>query len=435
MEKLSKEDEKRVMSALERTIQLTNGGAAPDDALSKVAEEEQFSPQIIQRMAEAYNVSKTLSHMKKASGPDKASSFPLADAASVVERLYPKKPVSPAEKAAAFGVPDAYSGPETGKYMDSNPAPKLPEKRAGLEYPRDENESAARAINARRELIRGEKRASSEHRICWFNLLDQLKTAGQYFRQVFHEPFASVQTKVAADHGLVGRHVMDLIYQLGNLKEAKDGGEEAANRFLYNDAKEPYKSISQAIKTAHDLVHAAEEAATARNRLEECETKIGFRVKHENPVCLLDGVLGNETRPFEDGQEKQAIDIPTVIGAGAAALGLSQPNSEGVRRKALGEVYDPIHEVTLKGIHAKAMLNDMLSNDPIISSYDPGEVMTAYNSLAKLSPNLVQQPAVIRGLLRRMLQQEGVLEPHEAQQLTSIDAALRETVPGISGPK
>jgi hypothetical protein len=87
---------------------------------------------------------------------------------------------------------------------------------------------------------------------------------------------------------------------------------------------------------------------------------------------------------------------------------------------------DPIHDAEMRAIRTKSMLNDMLSNDPIISSYDPDDVRQAFNSLSQLSPTLMTQPGVVRAMLRRMLQQEGVIEPHEATQLTDVEKNLKQ---------
>lgn len=94
---------------------------------------------------------------------------------------------------------------------------------------------------------------------------------------------------------------------------------------------------------------------------------------------------------------------------------------------------DPEHESELQSIKVKAMLNDMLSNDPILSSYQPHQVLEAYNNIAQLSPTMASQPAVMRGMLRRSLQQGGVVEPFEAEQMSNLERKLR---PGpMAGPE
>ena len=51
--------ENRVIGAVERAIELTNQGQSPNDAIAKVAAEQQLGPELIGRMAEAFNKSKS----------------------------------------------------------------------------------------------------------------------------------------------------------------------------------------------------------------------------------------------------------------------------------------------------------------------------------------------------------------------------------------
>jgi hypothetical protein len=101
---------------------------------------------------------------------------------------------------------------------------------------------------------------------------------------------------------------------------------------------------------------------------------------------------------------------------------------ERVRR----EVIDPKHEGEMARIRARAMLNDFTSNDPVISTYGESEIADAFNQVAQLVPRASQEPAVMRGMLRKMLQQQDAMEPFEAEQLTSIETGLqRRDMPAV----
>ena len=125
-----------------------------------------------------------------------------------------------------------------------------------------------------------------------------------------------------------------------------------------------------------------------------------------------------------------------VLGAGLAggltgAIGASigkafTPSSEeDVKAEAIGELFDPEHEAELVKIRTQAMLSEFLSMDPVISTYEPNEVATAYNQIVQLTPRAAQQPAIMRGLLRKMLQQQDALEPFEAGQLAEVEERLK----------
>jgi len=138
---------------------------------------------------------------------------------------------------------------------------------------------------------------------------------------------------------------------------------------------------------------------------------------------------------FDDGLVKPAADVPREVaksffpGVGVASAILSnltaQPDEAEIEREAIMDVLDPVHEAELSKIKAQAMLTDFLANDPVISTYDSDQVLDAYDQIAQLTPRVALQPAVMRGELRRLLQQQDTLEPFEASQLVGIEESLK----------
>ncbi len=136
-------------------------------------------------------------------------------------------------------------------------------------------------------------------------------------------------------------------------------------------------------------------------------------------------------------QEPKKTYAPEAVGAliggpiGAVAAGqvkrLFKPKTdEQIQREAMTELMDPEHEAELTKIKTQAMLSEFMAVDPVISTYEPDEIAAAYNQVAQLTPRAVMQPAVMRGLLRRFLQQQDALEPHEAGQLVDIETRLKQ---------
>jgi hypothetical protein len=115
----------------------------------------------------------------------------------------------------------------------------------------------------------------------------------------------------------------------------------------------------------------------------------------------------------------------------AIASGLTQriatPKSdERIQQEAASEVFTPEHESEMQKIRIQSMLSEFMSADPIISTYDPDEVATAYNQIIHMAPRASVQPVIMRGLLRRFLQQQDALEPHEAGQLAELEERLKK---------
>jgi hypothetical protein len=398
--------------------------------LHKVAEEQKFTPPVIQRMAEAYNVSRTLAHMKRASGPDKAREFPIADASIVVERMYPENVIAPSEKAAAARKPAEYARGEEINFMRRDPA-RLPLAKSAkpAEYPRDEVERINKLCDRRIGLQRKAASLASDYRNTIYAFMHTIDKVAAYFKQLHREPFETVERKAAGEFGKAGQDYMGLVHAAAKLTEKRAELDENPPRLVCNTAREPYATIARGVKLAYEVSEAAHVAAQADLEVEEITKAAGLapRVIEPNSL-LLDGILEGSHRPFEKNALLPVSMLSGAVGGALGASGLGPGDPEAVRRKAEMEVYDPIHEAQIRSAQTQAMLNDFLSNDPIISGYQAPEVLSTYNQLAQLAPSLSTQPAVMRGLIRRMLQQEGVVEPHEAAQLADLERKARPEV-------
>lgn len=430
MDKLSEQDEKRIMAGLERVITLTNQGEHPDQAIFKIASDEKLSPPIVSRMAEAYNVSKTLSHMKHASGSARAESFKLANPVQILDKMYPAVVETPVSKAAALFKPDEYTRSETRNFNKVAACGPMPKSEKPTPYPRDPSIQERKNYDKREGMKKKASSLLSDARGKFYQVMELAKEAGAYFRQVGHVPFKEVETQVLRAHGELGKTAMDMVYTFGNIKEAR-AGDVASGMAWYHAGTDPYLAIERLIKVGQEFHTASRVAARAELELSGFEEKIGA-VKTASSGLLLDDALGGG--PPRSHQVKRAVSDLTGALQQAGTLGLDilgpgAKTEESVRRKTLSEVLDPEHETKLQGLKMKAVLNDFLANDPVLSMHDPHEVATAYNQLAELSPLVAQQPAVVRGMLRRMLQQEGVVEPFEAQQATTIERHLRGMAP------
>ena len=113
-----------------------------------------------------------------------------------------------------------------------------------------------------------------------------------------------------------------------------------------------------------------------------------------------------------------------VVGKGLSSA-LSAPSDEAIQAEAVSELFDPEHESELTKIKTQAMLSEFLSTDPVISTYDPEEVTSAYNQVVSLAPRASLQPAVMRGLLRKLLQQQDAMEAFDVDQLVKIEQGLK----------
>lgn len=420
MEKMSKDEERRIMSALQTSVGLVNGGMHPNDAITKVASEQQFGPAVVQRMVEAMNVSKTLSHMKTASGQSRADSFPLADASVVLASMYPDSVEAPSTKQAAAHVPAELLRPETKSFMKvaraNQPMPYATQKVAA--YAQDPELIERKRSGQHRGLMAKVASAKSDYRVAFDKVLKLAKEASDYFKVIGCVDFNEVEKRAYAQYGDMGIQIMDIIQLQGALKVKRASYKERP-RVVFDATQSPYKMIAKLAAAAQHMHKKAEDAIDVEFELEAFTKQAKREIAPED--SLADVLTGDGALPFV----KAAIDLGTVAAMGGmSALGLKDPNPEAQRRDALNAVIDPEHESAMNSVKVKAMLNDFVSNDPILSSYDPAELTSSYNHIAQLTPNVAMQPMVMRGMLRKMLQQGGVMEPFEAHQISEIEKRL-----------
>jgi len=441
MEKLSKQDESRILRAMEKTADLVKAGSKPSAAVLQVvksAEYGVFTPQMVQRIVEATNTAMQLAHLKTASGEARTESIPLADPKAVFEDLYPSKVESPAVKAAAVGVPACYSKPETGGFMKV--ARPMPAREPVPMYGADPEIRAHRTMAIHSGLCKKAEAARSVYGRQREKVYVLAKTAANYFKQMPHKPFADVESYVVAEYGAIGKAAMDTVFKLTNGREKRASLDESPR--VYNRNSHPYGLFASLVEEAKVSVKMAEEAEAAKAAKEKHESEFVDKIrpkklkdpeKHsilesDQPVntelkaASVNDILGGSDSPFFT---KAAFDLDLsskMIEGGTSALGLGE--AKPVNLEALRKVMDPEHEAEMRGIKTKAMLHDFMSSDPIISSYDTEKITNAFNQVSQLAPNVSQQPAVMRGVMRKILQQEGVLEPFETDQLTKLERQL-----------
>lgn len=496
MERMDHTTEKRILEAMEAAIESANRGVDPSEAIHKVAAAQKFGAPVVRRMVEAFNVSKTLAHMKHAGANEKANSFPLAHADKILEKMYPTKmaQIVPIDYEALPGREKVFT--KAAKLSNSLPAwQKL------APYPRDTSYAVGRWFAKRDHL----KQASDAERLAVTDAYDKMASAisraADYFRHPGHESFEGVEKRALWEYDSVGKSMMDLIYTEAclNEKRALPAGPAAAapkpaapapaapkpagpqpagpqpvapqaaapkiptmpqikpgvipnapaapksasaRPLVFDRSREPYASIAAAIVHARRL----EEKTASFAAIEKERSKHGESYPRAMPVhavSVLDDLVASPAEvpqvPFALKTSglainKEALDFTTLL-AGKTVADLmggltGAADGESAKSKALEKIYDPQHEAVMSTARVKAMMNDFLANDDILSTYPQEKVMDAYNQLARMAPVASQQPAVMRGMLRKMIQQGGVVEPFEVSQLENIESGLRKLSPG-----
>jgi hypothetical protein len=113
-------------------------------------------------------------------------------------------------------------------------------------------------------------------------------------------------------------------------------------------------------------------------------------------------------------------------GASSIARSMTTPISpEEMKSRTQGAfkaLTDPDHELQLRNIRAKSVLNDLIRNDPVISSYDPTEITIGFNEISEIAPSVAESPAIMTALLRKRLE-GGQLADFDINQLMQMETA------------
>jgi hypothetical protein len=431
MARMSPQTESRIVSAVEQVVDMIDQGDPPDDAIVKVAADMQLPVGHVGLLVNAYNTGRTNRQREgRESLVEKAADFPLADPAVILDRLFPKVVKSAAQVERESTVHPDYSLPPTWltRARDaaefekqaaiapriSGPAPKP--------YPSDPMERMKRAYHAAERRRRETEEARRVFSAAQDGLVSCFQKLAAWFLRPGNLSIADVRPNVEARWGVDGAVILN---HLGRtrpplIKHAAGDLPPPMDR-----RAEPYRTIEEAIGQTTKVrdAQAAYERAAAEDAAKSAEELAPFGPARRESLLGLPSA--------NSSAEKQAGPYTTALGVqltrdmlGKLNEGMQGSDKESLIGKQLRQISSPEHEQALRGIHSEAMLHNMLSHDPIISSYHPYQVADAFNQVSQLAPHVATQPAVMGPLLRRWLQ--GDVDVHEGDQLIGMETKLKD---------
>jgi hypothetical protein len=548
MDRMPKAAEDRLYKSVEQVIGLVNSGQPPTDALRKVAADNAHTAEEVRRIGEAFNVSRSLWHMKQASGAEKHAAVSLANADRAVAELFPPKPATPLQMAKTAGLA-AYSPLRHVNYIDklaaaeAMPQPEGMTKEAaaeadngsidavhrslGLVLPKEFTDylsqkdggqmpgggfivySAGKGIHPDETLL-----AANKGRAANFPLALIGRDAGNEFGYLkgdlpansapiyFYDHESGQQVRVADSFAdfvkrvsrggavrgqpvkqaseMIPAHVQSMLNDREGerIKQASgqavaellDGILKTAADLQENFIARPFHKVEQHVvgkygrSPASDtmlevLWHASGAEKRAQRRATAGELDMSRYTLVDlmpTPFASVESLVSKALAFQKASAQAQAYEArqPAIKAATVqegrggnffrklskislygfdwtknVVGGLKSWDPEGTYNRELGKAMvsleDPETENRLKQIRVQAMLSDFLANDPVISSYDPSEVADFFNEIANLSPDVVDQPTIMRGMLRRALTQ-GQIEPFEAGALAGIGKQIAD---------
>jgi hypothetical protein len=380
MNTLSPDGEKALVTAIEQSIRLTHEGLSPNDAITKVAQDNQFGPELIRRMAETFN--KTLSvHKFKTAGvdDDRAQVFDLADAGVIIHNIY-----EPSEKiASAFSLP-------VGDFSEDVLSAPVMEKTARAVDPGTVKRLTAQAHIEQGHIRKGIqdqlRLESRRHKLAFDNGLDDLC---EHCAPLSPRAFQKTAQFIVNGYPSTGPNLLAIV--VSRTTQKIGDMEKTANAVVF-PRLEPYLTVSR-IYAAAEKMAAAEIAQRAFDKEGE-----GF------VSSLAANALANLVPVSE-----AVADLP-----GAAGL-KKKPEAEVIEDELSPEYFN-----RMKSHDVKRTFTMLALYDDELKQYKFPELIQAYNDVVQINPDAYKSPSILRNLMSKNLRSVGVKDPFEIKSELDI---------------
>jgi hypothetical protein len=441
MKRLSSDSETELIAGVKEAVELVDEhGKTPDEALEKVARENDWGQHMVRFAAHAYNTGKQTAQRETSDESlGKLAEFSIADPDKVVEAIWPKEVKSASVQQSETAVSSDYDA--SPPWLQSRKVTASREKAASADglfavekkaedYQPDPRTKMAKEWNRHLDLKRDAEEARFKAAVATEGVAGEMGRLREYFRKSASDrlPFHVVEHAVQTYFPKAAQALLDYAYEKNNMKEAR-----AKDTPLPADAIDRGSEPFTMIKVCMDL-------GVRVRRLRGIHKEAGDAVKRHEETDLAPFGWAPQRRAQsqkmasrylikDDGSEKAAIGVMGSVLGGAlgsqsrgmldsALSGAPTAGTVEARKGIVNDLNDPRHEAELRQIRAQALLSEMMDDD-VIGGHSPENVTSAYNEISQLAPQGSMQPLVLRSLLRRHLQ--GNVEPFEAQEVADIE--------------
>jgi hypothetical protein len=436
-----------VKSALDEAVSLLNQGKyTPTEALRKVAESHDLNDRYIHRVGEALNVALSLKHFKTAA--DRAADFPIADIPGVVRDFYQDDPVIKEKKAQAAVIPgDSFEkvADFRGRFFSRRGQEGLVSfYKTALEEPEkvDPRKLYKQAVNFRENVEKELQEQTGRHHELVYELNRTFSDLVNGFSKdaAARTSFSEFESQVFSRFGKKAEELLDLVYETAGLSEER--GVHDSKYHFFDDCPELNKmarllTIGPDLAAQSELVHVLKEKkAEVDQKLQEIRyatAKIA-ELKEQEPLATpAEGVVEKKDEDVKEEEKKTEEKDPVLERlqeeqekqkeaaeglASGALFGFALGSGPGDAKK--GKSTDFQTGQGVGNVERRAILQELLFLDPVLSKEDPRKVTRLFEQILRLAPNLTTEKEVVRALLRQMLATEG-LGAFEANQLTEAD--------------
>lgn len=472
VELMTKEAKEEFSEAVREVGELVSDGThTPKAAIKKVASERGYGRPMTENLARTYDIGVTWNQFDSDSLQEKVASVAIAKSNEVADELFGgvEKEGNTMNTYLTDNVPDYV---QESRKPNTHPVTKAA---SAMKQDRDEGPD----INVKSALRDIEKAAK-----CLDRVNSRIRRFGKQWnahvkraRTVIEDSsmdFEEIYKRAAALFGNECRGYMDVMSS--DLGEDRVSLEKTAGRYyMVDEEEEPFSTISEGVdmsKEASTLLDMKRKLRSsiqkvAQKAIKHCgkdqrdtvrgwvKKKTGIELEKRAQIENLDDILKMAPKDLSDVEKKQVEVLQNqrreqkeqektkqerqravAEGAGEAVSGTVGGIRDvgdsilDVAEKAMdaedvqsspNEHFGAEHMSKLKHIKSKAMLNSFISSDPILSRRDPDRVITAFNRIRDLRPDLVEHPSLVRSMVRQLTETSDRQDPEALRKF--IDKA------------
>lgn len=450
---MSERSEQRIRAGVGRMVDLIDEGLNPTEALAKTASEMDIPRGHLPIMARIYNISASENWRKTAADvTERAGSFPLADSDAADRLAYPSHVESPQEISKQAEVSPEYSRPPvTTNELNTRQQllKQAHELATAIHAERLQKAEAARPAPDAPEALFGKAAATKksyvdcrrETEIAFDRMQTETRKTAERLLLRGATPiphFCKLAEHQLGDYGAaLSRHLLKVasISRLARSQQSSCVNQPACPAV----GCRALESAAAAVAAGRDY----QKLAADRDRLQ----KEAMAAKQTAYLPLLkrahQGVISFSQAGFgfadfspaaasdDEGHGAKQASLGFMTGVMGTTLGrelssklpTAKPTSALVNDMMM-DLTDPQHTQQLRGARIGSMLNRLLADDDVIGAYDPREVVQHYNDISQTAPRLAENTELVRGFLRKRLQQ-GAFDPFDMDMMLKMENNLR----------
>ena len=436
----------RLVGALHDAVQEFNANHNPTDAVVKAARACDFNVDQTHRLVEMFNTARTLNHYKHAS--DRGAEFELADPDAVVAALFEGD-----EKSAGAAVPDYGCYDERERDWHFRGDTDAVKVAAAAEQDLTLEALGHRAMTLLRERRQLCKIAEDEGRLAGSAAAGALtKLARQFSLTAAYDSDRNARVMAAASRMNLGAAASKLAefvpakdkpapavlakYAAAAVIDDRDLGAELG---LLKEAAE-WLGVQTELEAAAS-VFGKEADAFERDYADACGIQPAEPAGLADMAVLKQGQATTKreseytaTNMFGDPEKVKTVresgtELPTMFDTIPAYAGkaLAKPlEAIDVDRAFTGDTTRQNKALSerMRNVQRQIMLQDLMTNDQVLSEESPEQVAEAYQAILQLAPEMASSKEVVRAILRQTVHSTAV-SPYDAEIWTKLEKNLQ----------